>query len=150
MRRSDDEIMWMMEQDLARDRDLFFHFVRGSAPDKFWNPRVDVYETRDALRIRVELAGVRRDEIQVELSGDNREISIRGLRLDGEPDVGERTVFHHMEIYAGPFERTIVLPPSISIEREGVEAVYHDGILVVSLPKRVPPPPSRTRIQVQE
>src|SRR5437764_522427 len=115
MRRSDDEIIWMMEQELARDRDLFFHFVRGAAPDKFWNPRVDVYETRDAVKIRVELAGVRRDEIQVELSGDNRQISIRGLRLDGESDISERTVFHHMEIYSGPFERSIVLPANISI-----------------------------------
>src|SRR5438874_2449623 len=105
MRYPYDELLRQMEQEVNTSSDWFWRFVRAAAPDKFWEPPVDVYETRDAVRIKIEIAGVRREEIQVELSRDSRFVTIRGLRLDASSDACERTVYHQMEIYAGPFER---------------------------------------------
>lgn len=148
MRRPYDDLLRLMEQDLANPRELFWRFMHATAPDKFWEPLVDVYETRTALKIKVELSGVRREDIQVELAADGKSLRLRGLRLDGAADVGERTVFHQMEIYTGPFERTIQLPASVTVDGSDVEATYQDGFLVIDLPKQAPRA-TRTRIQVQ-
>lgn len=150
MRHPYDELLRQMEQDMASSRELFWRFVHAVAPDKFWEPPADVFETHDSVKIKVELAGARREDIQVELSGDAKSVTIRGLRLDGDPDVGERTVFHQMEIYTGPFEREVALPPNISVDRDDVRASYQDGFLVISLSKRANPKPNRTHIRVQE
>ncbi len=149
MRRSYDDYLYLLDPDLGNPREVFWRIVQATAPDKFWRPRVDVYETNDAVKVKVELAGVRRDEIGVELSADGRSISIRGLRMDTAPDANQRTVYHQLEVYTGPFERTLQLPAGANVDRESVEAIYHDGFLLITLPKRAPRP-NRTRIRVQE
>lgn len=146
MRHPYDELLRQMEE----SQELFWRFVHAVAPDKFWEPPVDVYETHDALKIKVELAGARKEDIQVELSADARSVIVRGLRLDGERDEGERTVFHQMEIYTGPFEREVTLPTNILVNRDEVRATYQDGFLVITLPKRKSPPPARMNIVVKE
>jgi HSP20 family molecular chaperone IbpA len=45
-----------------------------------------------------------------------------------------------MEIYFGPFQRIIPLPPQFAVDRERVQACYRDGFLVVKLPQRAAPP----------
>jgi len=136
MRHPYDELLRQMEQEVRTSSDWLWRFLHAAAPDKFWEPPVDVYETRDALRIKIEIAGVRREDIQVELARDGRSVTIRGLRLDADADACERTVYHQMEIYAGPFERVVPLPPSLAIAADEVQATYQDGFLVVTLPKR--------------
>lgn len=150
MRNPYDELLRLMEHEAARDREVFWRFVHAAAPEKFWEPHADVYETQDALKLKVELAGVHHEEIQVELSGDGRAVTIRGLRVEGGPDIGKRIVFHQMEIYTGPFERTFLLPPDVEVSRTGVEAVYQDGFLVVTLPKRKRVEVIRTRVEIRE
>ena len=103
MRHPYDELLRQMEE-VRSSSDWFWQWVH-ALPDKFWEPPADVYETRDAVRIKLEIAGVRREDIQVELSRDMRSVTIRGLRLDGDSETCERTVYHQMEIYTGPFER---------------------------------------------
>ena len=65
----------------------------------------------DTVKVKAELAGVRSDSIQVELSGDGRHLSIRGVREDERTEAVDRILFHQMEIYLGPFERVLALPP---------------------------------------
>ena len=109
-----DELIRQMELDSRRAEDWLRRFVQSSTlPDKFWEPLVDIYETADALKVKVELAGVKPDDINLELAGDGTALTVRGFRRDEELEVAGRTVFHQMEIYMGSFERTVPLPPEV-------------------------------------
>ena len=97
-----------------------------------WQPDVDVFETEKAVVVRVELAGVRGDDLRVSVDGEALRIS--GVRMAPEPVEVQR--LHQMEIATGPFERRLNVP--ISFQREAVTAQLADGFLTVTLPKRVP------------
>jgi HSP20 family protein len=144
-----DDMMRQMDEERRRSEDVVRRFFRSAAPpDKFWEPLVDIDETAEAVRVKVELAGVRSDEISVELSGDARTLTVRGIRRDNAGEGGERTTFHQMEIYFGPFERTIALPPRPEVDRENVQATYRDGFLIVCLPKVASPRPKTTQVPI--
>ena len=101
-------------------------FVRSPA----WKPPTDVYETEDAMVVRVEVAGMREDNFSIELNG--RELMIRGIRQDTD----ERSAFHQMEIHFGEFILSLELPFYISTEQ--IQAVYNNGFLRIMLPKAKP------------
>ena len=97
-----------------------------------WQPAIDVFETEKAIVVRVELAGVRRGDVQVSVDGDV--LRIRGVRRPPSESDVER--LHRMEIAFGPFERSLSIP--VPFEREQVAAHLADGFLRVTLPKRLP------------
>jgi HSP20 family protein len=145
-----EELIRQMEQDARRADEWLRRFMQsGMAPDKFWEPLVDIYETRDALKVKIELAGVKPDDIHLELAGDGSALTVRGVRRDGDLEVAGRTVFHQMEVYMGPFERTVALPPRLSLDRDAIAATFRDGFLLVTVPKvQAPPRPATTNIPV--
>jgi HSP20 family protein len=95
-----------------------------------WRPPTDMYETEEAIVIRVEIAGMREQDFSVAL--DDRTLTIRGIRSDPT----ERRAFHQMEIPFGEFSTEVELPAPIL--PEGVEATYRDGFLQITLPKTRP------------
>ena len=97
-----------------------------------WQPDVDIFETEKNVVVRVELAGVRGEDLRVTVDGDV--LRIGGVRLAPEPADVRR--LHQMEIATGPFERRLRIP--MPVEREGVTAHLADGFLTVTLPKRLP------------
>ena len=146
-----EELMRQMEQDLRRSDEWLRRFMQSAMPaDKFWEPLVDVYETRDALKIKIELAGVKPDDIHLEISGDGSALTVRGCRRDEELELGGRTVFHQMEVYLGRFERTVPLPPRVTVDRDAIQATFRDGFLLVTLPKVTVPRPARTSIPISD
>lgn len=106
-----------------------------------WRPALDVYETGAEVVVQVELAGVRREDVQVTVDGDL--LQIRGLRAPARDD--EILTLHQVEIAAGPFERSVRL--GIPFRAEAVSASLEDGYLRVRLPKRFASP--RRRIDVE-
>jgi HSP20 family protein len=150
MNRFYEDLIRQMEQEFERSDETLRRFLHSfSAPERFWEPRADVYETREAVKVKIELAGVRPDSTQVELSGDGRTLSVRGVREDERAEAVDRVLFHQMEIYLGPFERVLPLPPGAEVEREQVTASYRDGFLIITLPKRTEPRPQITQIPVK-
>lgn len=97
-----------------------------------WQPALDVFETEKSIVVRVELAGVRRGDVQVSVDGNV--LRIRGVRRS--PSESEVQRLHGVEIAFGPFERSVVIP--IPFERDQVAAHLADGFLRVTLPKRRP------------
>ncbi len=92
-----------------------------------WRPPTDMYETEESIVVRIEIAGMREQDISIAL--EDRILTIRGIR----PDTSERRAFHQMEIPYGEFSTEVELPaPVVS---EGVEATYRDGFLHITLPK---------------
>ena len=111
--------------------DLYGEFRDRLRGDR-WQPDADVFETENAVVVRVELAGVRGDDLRVSVDGEALRIS--GVRMAAEPVEVRR--LHQMEIATGPFERRLRIP--IGFQREGVTAQLADGFLTVTLPKRAP------------
>jgi HSP20 family protein len=102
---------------------------------EFWLPRADVFETDDALVIRIEVAGIEKHSFNVSLSADSRTLHIRGTRTEKYIDNRRKLRYYHLEVYFGPFERTIPLPEEVPVDSDNLTATYRNGFLVVSLPK---------------
>ncbi len=98
--------------------------------DGLWEPQVDVYEVSDAFVVLVELAGMRDSEIEVTLADDV--LLIAGRRPELHRDGTLR--FHQLAINEGPFRALLMLPGPVA--DENVTAVYDDGLLTITLPKR--------------
>jgi HSP20 family protein len=95
-----------------------------------WRPLTDVFETDDALVIRMEIAGMREADFTISIV--NGSLIIRGSR----PDIAERRAYHQMEIPFGDFNSEIQIPFPVVVDE--IEAVYRDGFLRVTLPKAKP------------
>jgi HSP20 family protein len=94
-----------------------------------WNPSVDLYETDDAFVLEADLPGVKAEDVKVE--AENGDLVLRGRRvIETRQNDGP---FHTMERSSGNFIRRIKLPQSI--DKEAIEAEFHDGVLRVTLPK---------------
>ena len=104
------------------------HAERQRRPSgRLWCPAADVYRTSDGWIVKVDLAGIRPEDIEINIEGPF--LSVRGRRRD---DVcGEGISHYHLEITYSRFEKTIRFPRSI--ERVSIERDYHDGLLVLRL-----------------
>jgi HSP20 family protein len=94
-----------------------------------WVPSLDVQEDKDNFRVRVELPGLKREDIEVSL--DDGAVVISGERKT--ETVAEGTEVHRQERHYGKFSRALTLPSAIAGDK--VTAAYKDGILTVTLPK---------------
>jgi HSP20 family protein len=94
---------------------------------RLWNPSADVYKTREGWVVKVDLAGVCTDELEIGVS--DSVLHIRGCRRD--TFYREDFKYHQMEITYSRFEKTIQFP--CSIETSSVESEYHDGFLIIRL-----------------
>jgi HSP20 family protein len=133
------DIIKQMERDMLQISDEVFRgfFDSPLVSGRFWHPSMDIYENDTHVLVKVEIAGVRVDEVQVSLSPDDRTLTISGVRREGEKGTHSRLRAHQLEIYCGPFGRTIALPHTEAIDRDAVTANYKDGILTISIPKLV-------------
>ncbi len=118
--------------------------LTGNAPQSFayltfsdttsqttWTPNCDVYETTDLLCVKMELAGIEREDLEITL--DDRLLLVRGYRRDPCRQKQQRCSFRQMEIDYGFFERRIVIPRTV--DGNQVRATFHNGFLHVELPK---------------
>jgi HSP20 family protein len=94
-----------------------------------WAPALDVHEDKDSFSIRVELPGMKREDIEVSLQ--DGALVISGERK--EEKVIEGTEVHRQERFYGRFSRALTLPSAVAGDK--VKAQYKDGILTVTLPK---------------
>jgi HSP20 family protein len=100
-----------------------------------WTPAVDMYETDAALVVLLDLAGVDSDATDVQ--AEPHRLTVRGVRRERHaPHSDAQRSYHTLEIPYGRFERTVRLPPGTDVE--GAHASYRDGLLEITLPKRVP------------
>lgn len=95
-----------------------------------WRPPADIHETPEAILVKMELAGVREEDLDVTLYEDALVVS--GRRDDDMDHTGE-IYYHEAQIRYGPFRAEILLPGPI--QRDGVEAHLEYGFLRVTLPK---------------
>ncbi|MDD5557746.1 MAG: Hsp20/alpha crystallin family protein [bacterium] len=95
-----------------------------------FDPAIDVFETEEGTVVRMEIAGMRRRDISVELVADI--LVIRGRRR--ERPAGRKVTYHRLEIEYGAFERRVRI--ASPVREDAVSAVYREGLLEVRLPRR--------------
>ncbi|MEO8434255.1 MAG: Hsp20/alpha crystallin family protein [Pyrinomonadaceae bacterium] len=111
--------------------DRYFRLIYGVRDKKpsgrLWCPAADVYRTRDGWIVKVDLAGISADDLQITLHGSTLEL--RGLRRDSS--YAEGITYQQLEITYSRFEKRIQFPSSI--EKATLERDYRDGLLVLKL-----------------
>ena len=89
----------------------------------------DIVETDDEYIVKMELAGVKREEIAIDI--DNNYLVVQGIRCESGP--GEVKAFHRMEIHYGKFQRVFLLPSGV--RKSGIIAELKDGFLYIAIKK---------------
>ncbi len=92
-------------------------------------PAADLYETDEALTIRMDIPGLKAEEINVEVSGNT--IRITGEHKQEKEEKGK--TWHRIERRSGSFARALSLPTPVKDDK--VTAECKDGVLTITLPK---------------
>jgi HSP20 family molecular chaperone IbpA len=95
-----------------------------------WHPATDMIETANALKIKVEIGGMKSEDFSIVFF--KNELLISGFRIGGKKEGS----YHRMEIPFGEFSRKIEIPQEI--DEDSIEAIYENGFLLVILPKKKP------------
>lgn len=148
-RENDHPLHTMTKGSGEGDLDLYFEFFFGAHrpplmhAERGWHPPADVYETRDAIVVRVDIAGIELQEVTLIL--DKTTLTLTGCRQ--EPGGEEKRQYHKMEVPYGPFERIFRLPAPVCADQ--TKAEYKDGFLVIELKKRGKPVTRKTTIKIR-
>jgi len=107
-----------------------------------WTPNTDVYLTANGMVIKVELAGMKSDSL--EISTDGQRLRINGVR----PDFcrAPHCSFLVMAISYGPFETVLDVPPGYDLG--AARAVYLNGFLRIDVPPATDKPGKSTRVPI--
>jgi HSP20 family protein len=105
------------------------HGSVGSGGRRAWRPPVEVFESSDALEVVAEIAGMRREEIDVVIEGDV--LTLRGNRHDSTSC--EHRTYHEARIAYGAFAADIHIP--FAVEAESASASYENGFLRITVPR---------------
>lgn len=108
-----------------------------------WIPRVDVNETDKEIILDIELPGIDKKDVKVEVK-DNT-LSISGER--NQEKKTENAESCRVERHYGKFERTFALPDTVLTDN--VSAKYKDGILILTLPKTEKAKPKEIAVEVK-
>ena len=122
-------------------------FPRGGAGEPVtgrWAPNTDVYVAESGLVVKVELAGMKSDSLEITVEGQR--IRINGVR----PDCcrAPQCSFLVMEISYGPFETVLDLPAGYDLTR--AKAIYMNGFLRLDVPPARVPQTRTTKVPISE
>lgn len=101
----------------------------GDISQEMLMPSLDLSETDDSLQVRMDVPGIKANEINIEVSGNT--IRISGAHKEEKEEKGK--TFHRVERRSGSFSRTLALPAAVKEEK--VTAECKDGVLTITLPK---------------
>ena len=107
-----------------------------TVPGRFYVPHTDVWETEDALTVVMEVPGVAREAVEIELKEDVLRVE---ARVDPAKYEGLQPVY--TEYGVGHWARAFALPDGV--DRERIEARLEDGVLTLTLPKAAEAKPRR-------
>ena len=109
----------------------------------FWAPVTDVEETKDEVVVKIELPGLKKEDIKLQIHSDA--LVVTGERKQ-ESETKEKA-FHRVESSYGKFQRVIALPSEVDADR--ARATYESGVLTVQLPKSEQAKPKELSIEVK-
>ena len=107
-----------------------------------WAPAVDIYETENELVVKADLPDVNPQDLDIRV--ENNILTIRGERKF-ETKVSEDNYLRVERAY-GSFSRSFSLANSVN--SDAIKADYHDGVLMLSIPKREEAKPKQIKVSV--
>lgn len=103
-------------------------------------PPVDIYEDDQKLVLKLEVPGVKQDDLDIQVEG--RTLTVRGERKFSSEEKQEN--FHRVEHRYGTFARSFTLPNTV--DAENVKATYDAGVLELTLTKKAEAKPRQIKI----
>jgi HSP20 family protein len=113
-----------------RSRGLMPRSLAAGSPElstALWAPRIEAFQEQDRFIVRAELPGLKKDEVEVNITDDA--ITLQGQRQQERKEQGEG--FYHTERSYGSFYRSIPLPEGAIAD--SAEASFKDGVLEITL-----------------
>lgn len=114
-------------RDIEREFSLIRTDRRVMPSGRLWNPAADVYRSADGWIVKVDLAGVCSDELEIEIRDSL--LTISGCRRDTL--IRDGCVYQQMEITYSRFEKSIQFPKPI--EGAKIRRDYSDGFLIIEV-----------------
>jgi HSP20 family protein len=137
-----------LRSEFDRLLDRAWHVGLNTAPldGQDWAPCLDVVEEADAYRVRVEIPGVRGEDVEVAILGNT--LTIKGTKPAPATVEGEDRRSLRAECRFGGFCRQYELPASV--REDGVTASCKNGVLEVTIPKTPEVVGHKVKIQAED
>lgn len=119
-------------------------FRFGGGAEAAWKPEIDVFERDNRLVTKIDLPGLKKEDIKVEVTDGH--LAISGERKREEEEKGEE--FYRCEREYGTFYRAVPLPEGVKLE--DVKATFTDGVLEVSVPLPAKPEATVRKVAIEE
>jgi HSP20 family protein len=107
-----------------------------------WRPVVDIYDAGDAIVIKAELPGVKKEDVSIEVKGNS--LTLKGERVQDE-EIAEES-YYRRERCCGTFQRVFTLPDTVGAEH--IKASFKDGILKVEITKPQQQAPKQISVDI--
>jgi len=133
-----------LQNEVGKMFERSFGLSGSKQPGLAWAPAIDAYETKDNIVIKAELPEVEAGDVDITLNDDA--LVIKGERKFSE-EVNEEDCYR-LERRYGSFQRSIPIPTDV--KRDEVNAVYHDGVLEINLPKSEEARPKEIKVPVEK
>jgi len=135
-----------MRKEINRLFDNFFHGDLADTTSAFtsaWVPAVDIAEHEGDFVVRMELPGVKKDEVKITMQ--EGVLTIQGEKKQEKETKGSD--YHRVERSYGSFQRSFTLPTTV--KAENIDASFKDGVLEVTLPKAEEAKPKQIDVKVK-
>ena len=109
-----------------------------------WSPEIDVFEKGNRLVTKVDLPGMKKEDVKVEITDGH--LAIAGERKSETEEKND--AFYRCEREYGSFYRAVPLPDGVKLE--DVKATFSDGVLEVSVPLPAKPEAKVRKVEIQE
>jgi HSP20 family protein len=116
----------------------------GTAESAAWSPKIDVVERDNRLVTRVDLPGMKKEDVSVEVTDGHLALSGERKRESEE----KKDNFYRSEREYGSFYRVVPLPEGVKLE--DVKATFSDGVLEVSVPLPARAEANVRKVQIEE
>ena len=114
-----------------------------------WRPAVEIKQSDSDYKVKVQLPGVNKDDIEVELDNDFMTITAQIEEEKEEKDQKEKNLkYHTCEFRYGKYRRTISFDHPIRSEE--AEADYKNGVLTITLPKQHVEEAKTRKLEIKE
>lgn len=107
-----------------------------------WTPGVDIYETENELVLKIDVPGIKKEEIDVRL--ENGTLTVKGERQFEAASNSKG--YHRIERSYGNFARSFALPETVDPEK--VRAEYKDGVLTITVAKKEIAKPRAIKVEL--
>ena len=128
----------MFDETFGRSRDL-----SDEVNQYAWRPAVDIYESQNSIVFLVELPGISKENVSVEVK-DNV-LTFKGER-PVDPNIQEKSYYRKERRY-GTFQRSFTLQQTI--QPNFIKATFRDGVLSIDIPKHEEEQPKQITVDVE-